>query len=92
MLVIPDKFNSCSKLEVSYMRVLQEKAPIVSLAEQYGEGLEGQDVSFGNNAYVSYLEDAEQLKAILQRLCPVQQGVSVYSPRSMLSELELDPF
>ena len=50
---------------------LSNQAPILILAEQYGEALEGQDVLLGDNAYVSYLEDAEQLKVILQRLCPI---------------------
>lgn len=45
--------------------------PIIILAEQYGTELEGQDIQVGDNAYVSYLEDGQQLKLILQRLCPV---------------------
>ncbi|MBW4468942.1 MAG: hypothetical protein KME45_00890 [Stenomitos rutilans HA7619-LM2] len=45
--------------------------PILILAEQYGDDLEGQNVPIGDHEYVLYLEDAEQLKVMLQRLCPV---------------------
>ncbi len=45
--------------------------PILILAEQYGEEQEGQDVQLGDHEYLSYLQDGEQLKRILQRLCPV---------------------
>ncbi|MBD1865592.1 MULTISPECIES: hypothetical protein [Trichocoleus] len=51
--------------------VLDSRAPIVILAERYGPDLEGQDIQVGDNEYVSYLEDGQQLKLILQRLCPV---------------------
>lgn len=50
---------------------LDNRAPIIIMAEQYGEDLEGQDIQVGDNEYVSYLEDGQQLKVILQRLCPV---------------------
>jgi CheY-like chemotaxis protein len=45
--------------------------PIVIMAEDYGADLEGQNTQIGDNEYVTYLEDGEQLKDILQTLCPV---------------------
>ncbi|MBD3885686.1 hypothetical protein IFO70_28650 [Phormidium tenue FACHB-886] len=51
--------------------VLDGRTPIIIIAERYGPDLEGQDIQVGDNAYVTYLEDGEQLKNILQRLCPV---------------------
>ncbi|HEY9736874.1 MAG TPA: hypothetical protein V6D06_11345 [Trichocoleus sp.] len=45
--------------------------PILVMAEHYGADLEGQDVQVGDNEYVSYLEDGQQLKVMLERLCPV---------------------
>jgi CheY-like chemotaxis protein len=45
--------------------------PIVIMAEQYGEDMEGNDVKVGESDYVTYLEDGEQLMNLLQRLCPV---------------------
>jgi CheY-like chemotaxis protein len=47
------------------------QTPIVVLAERYGADLEGQDMQVGDQAYVTYLEDGEQLKRILQQVCPV---------------------
>ena len=47
------------------------QTPIVVLAERYGADLEGQDMQMGDQAYVTYLEDGEQLKRILQQVCPV---------------------
>lgn len=49
----------------------ESHTPILIMAEQYGTDLEGQDIQVGDNEYVTYLEDGEQLKSILQRLCPV---------------------
>lgn len=45
--------------------------PIVVMAEQYGEDMEGKDVKVGESEYVTYLEDGEQLMNLLHRLCPV---------------------
>jgi CheY-like chemotaxis protein len=47
------------------------QTPIVIMAERYGADLEGQDMQMGDQAYVTYLEDGEQLKRILQQVCPV---------------------
>ena len=50
---------------------LPKDTPIVVLAEQYGEDLEGQDVQVSDREYVTYLEDGQQLMNLLQKLCPV---------------------
>ncbi len=44
---------------------------IVVMAERYGEDMEGKDIKVGENEYVTYLEDGEQLMNLLYRLCPV---------------------
>ena len=46
--------------------------PIVVMAEQYGEDMEGKNVKVGEREYVTYLEDAQQLMNLLHYLCPVQ--------------------
>ncbi|MBD2468885.1 hypothetical protein [Nostoc sp. FACHB-145] len=50
---------------------LDSRTPIIIMAEKYGEDLEGQNIQMGENEYVTYLEDGQQLKNILQQLCPV---------------------
>ncbi|NEQ20643.1 MAG: hypothetical protein F6K28_15665 [Microcoleus sp. SIO2G3] len=50
---------------------LSSSTPIVVMAEQYGEDMEGKDIKVGKNEYVTYLEDGEQLMNLLYRLCPV---------------------
>ncbi|MEI2578807.1 hypothetical protein [Scytonema sp. PRP1] len=50
---------------------LKSSTPIVVMAEQYGEDMEGKDVKVGESEYVTYLEDGEQLMNLLHRLCPV---------------------
>ncbi len=50
---------------------LPSGTPIIIMAEQYGEDMEGKDVKVGESEYVTYLEDGEQLMNLLQRLCPV---------------------
>ncbi|HEY9763628.1 MAG TPA: response regulator [Trichocoleus sp.] len=49
------------------------QTPILVMAERYGADLEGQDIQVGGHEYVTYLEDGEQLKSILQKLCPIQE-------------------
>lgn len=44
------------------------ETPIVVIAEKYGPELEGLDVTVGDNEYVTYMEDAEQLHNLLARL------------------------
>ncbi|MBD0336426.1 MAG: hypothetical protein ICV62_13125 [Cyanobacteria bacterium Co-bin13] len=55
------------------------QTPILIIAEGYGADLEGQDVQVGENEYVTYLEDGQQLKVILQRLCLVFEADSAAS-------------
>jgi len=50
---------------------LPSNTPIVVMAERYGEDMEGKDIKVGENEYVTYLEDGEQLMNLLHRLCPV---------------------
>lgn len=50
---------------------LDSRTPIIVMAEDYGEDLEGQNIQMGENEYVTYLQDGQQLKDILQWLCPV---------------------
>jgi DNA-binding response OmpR family regulator len=50
---------------------LLSSTPIVVMAEQYGEDMEGKNIKVGENEYVTYLEDGEQLMNLLYRLCPV---------------------
>lgn len=45
------------------------RTPIVILAERYGRELEGQNIHQGDNTYVAYLEDAQQLFDLLVHLC-----------------------
>ncbi len=55
-------------------RMIRERAkydvrtPLVVLAERYGAELEGTDVKVGENDWVTYLEDHDQLKNLLARL------------------------
>ena len=42
--------------------------PLVVMAERYGEDLEGTDVNAGGNDWITYLEDAEQLRRLIDRL------------------------
>jgi DNA-binding response OmpR family regulator len=42
--------------------------PLVVMAEKYGEDVEGTDVHVGNNNWITYPEDAEQLHTLLARL------------------------
>ena len=50
---------------------LLSSTPIVVMAEQYGEDMEGKDIKVAKSEYVTYLEDGEQLMNLLYRLCPV---------------------
>ena len=50
---------------------LSRRTPIVVMAEQYGEDMEGKDVQVSESEYVTYLEDGEQLMNLLHRLCQV---------------------
>jgi DNA-binding NtrC family response regulator len=43
-------------------------APLVVIAQKFGEDLEGTNARFGENEYVIYLEDGEQLFDLIDRL------------------------
>jgi DNA-binding response OmpR family regulator len=43
-------------------------APVVVIAEKYGDGLEGKDVNAGEGEWVTYMEDSTQLHELLARL------------------------
>lgn len=49
---------------------MDSMTPIVVMAEKYGEDMEGKDVDVGENVYITYLEDSEQLRILLARLLP----------------------
>lgn len=42
--------------------------PLIALAEKYGPDLEGTDVNVGGNDWITYLEDADQLRNLIERL------------------------
>jgi DNA-binding response OmpR family regulator len=42
--------------------------PLVIIAEKYGEDLEGTDVNISNEDWITYPEDAQQLRGLLARL------------------------
>ena len=44
--------------------------PLVVMAEKYGEDVEGTNVNVGGNDWITYPEDAEQLRDLLNRLMP----------------------
>lgn len=44
---------------------------IAIMAERYGVDLEGQDIQIGEREYVTYLEDGQQLRNLLHKLCPI---------------------
>jgi CheY-like chemotaxis protein len=46
------------------------QTPLVVMAEKYGADLEGTDVNVGDNDWITYPEDHEQLKNLLARLLP----------------------
>lgn len=48
--------------------------PLVVIAERYGEELEGRDVSAGEGEWVTYMEDAGQLNALISRLTAGRDG------------------
>ena len=44
--------------------------PLVVMPEKYGEDVEGTNVNVGGNDWITYPEDAEQLRDLLNRLMP----------------------
>ena len=51
---------------------LDGRTPVVAMAEQYGEEMEGRDEPAGENAYITYLGEASQLEELLARLVPAR--------------------
>jgi DNA-binding response OmpR family regulator len=47
---------------------LDGSTPVVVIAEQYGDGLEGTDVRAGEGEWVTYMEDSTQLHELIARL------------------------
>jgi DNA-binding response OmpR family regulator len=47
---------------------LDGSTPLVVIAERYDEELEGRDESVGEGEWVTYMEDSDQLNALLRRL------------------------
>jgi DNA-binding response OmpR family regulator len=45
-----------------------EHTPLVVMAEKFGADVEGTDVNVGDNDWITYLEDPDQLKNLLARL------------------------
>jgi DNA-binding NtrC family response regulator len=43
-------------------------APLIVIAQKYGEDLEGTNARFGENEYITYLEDGDQLFDLIDRL------------------------
>ncbi|AFZ35885.1 hypothetical protein Sta7437_2344 [Stanieria cyanosphaera PCC 7437] len=48
---------------------LSPKIPTIIIAEQYSPALEGTEARIDDNRYIIYLEDAQQLFALVARLC-----------------------
>jgi DNA-binding response OmpR family regulator len=46
----------------------ESDVPLVVMAEKYGADLEGTDVNVGDDDWITYLEDHDQLKNLLARL------------------------
>ena len=42
--------------------------PLIAMAEKYGPDLEGTDVNVGGNDWITYPEDADQLRNLIERL------------------------
>jgi DNA-binding response OmpR family regulator len=47
---------------------LDDRTPLIVMAEKYGADVEGTDVNVGGNDWITYLEDPGQLKNLLARL------------------------
>jgi DNA-binding response OmpR family regulator len=53
---------------VKQSSALEGSTPVVVIAEEYGDGLEGTDVPAGEGEWVTYMEDSAQLHELLVRL------------------------
>lgn len=77
-LILLNQFEHSIDESLEIGRYIRQQAtlsgpiPVVILAEGYGVELEGQNIQVGEREYVTYLEDGEQLRKLLYRLCPLQ--------------------
>ncbi len=53
---------------IKQLNALDGAAPVVVIAEKYGDGLEGTDVRAGEGEWVTYMQDSSQLHELLSRL------------------------
>ena len=73
-LVLVDAVGVSSEDALEAGRRIRERAkydahtPIVVMAEKYGADLEVTDVLVGGNDWITYLEDADQLRNLIDRL------------------------
>ncbi|MDZ8240617.1 MAG: hypothetical protein RMZ69_26275 [Nostoc sp. ChiQUE01a] len=68
-----DKFVGIGR-DIRQQAELSSRIPIVIMAEGYGVELEGQDIQLGESEYVTYLEDGQQLRNLLHKLCPIPEN------------------
>ncbi|MFN6562457.1 MAG: hypothetical protein RMY28_022065 [Nostoc sp. ChiSLP01] len=79
-LILLNQFGQAIEKFVNIGREIRQQAelsspiPIVIMAERYGVELEGQDIQVGESEYVTYLEDGQQLRNLLHKLCPVENS------------------
>jgi CheY-like chemotaxis protein len=77
-LILLNQFKQSIDQAIEIGRQIRQQAAvarlivIVIMAERYGAELEGQDIQVGEGEYVTYLEDGQQLKNLLYKLCPIQ--------------------
>ena len=51
---------------------MQEQIPVIVMADQYGEELEGQNHCVSPYCYIAYLSHGQQLWDLIDSLCPIQ--------------------
>ncbi|MBV9925817.1 MAG: hypothetical protein JOZ96_12435 [Acidobacteria bacterium] len=61
-----ESFDAARRVKSS--GALDERTPVVVIAERYGDGLEGTDVRAAEGEWVTYMEDSRQLHELLERL------------------------
>jgi DNA-binding response OmpR family regulator len=77
-LVLIDLIGKTPEEVVSIGRALRRHArydghtPLVVMPESVPEELEGTDTNVSGNDWISYLEDADQLRRLLKRLIPAK--------------------
>lgn len=76
-LILLNQFDCSIEESIAIGRQIRQNAqpanliPIVVMAERYTANQEGQNIQVGDSEYVTYLEDGNQLKVMLYRLCPI---------------------